>query len=257
MGFTRRAGATRFTHACLGDLVREFPEAVPQLLLPPPLPMALLAADDAPSSSTAGSTASGTAASPGGTTALVFGREEGGLTEQELRLVSHACAIPSGRLQPSLNLSHAVAVILAEVGARNAQRFNVMSPDILLNWLHAPFDCDQCFNRRAEPGSFSQDSHRGTGMLCHESVAGAASVTPGRQSTSLQAAIDKPDTGSTYATVSEVEFLFQKIAAIAEASGVRSVPATAFLHSCCLPAHVCIPQMTVLMLTLSLTPALS
>ena len=41
-------------------------------------------------------------------------REETGLTEAELSLCSHACALPTGRLQPSLNLSHAVAVVLAQ-----------------------------------------------------------------------------------------------------------------------------------------------
>ena len=51
-------------------------------------------------------------------------------------------------------------------------------------------------------------------MLSEEAAAGTVSVMPGRQSIPSQAATDKPD--STYATVSEVEFLFQKIAAIAE-----------------------------------------
>ncbi len=50
--------------------------------------------------------------SAAGVTALVFGREESGLQESELRLCSHACAIPTGRIHPSMNLSHAVAVVL-------------------------------------------------------------------------------------------------------------------------------------------------
>ncbi len=50
---------------------------------------------------------------PIGVTALVFGREENGLSEDELRRCSHACALPTGRLQPSMNLSHAVAVALS------------------------------------------------------------------------------------------------------------------------------------------------
>ena len=41
-------------------------------------------------------------------------REESGLTEAELALCSHSCAIPSGRRQPSLNLAAAVAVVLAQ-----------------------------------------------------------------------------------------------------------------------------------------------
>ena len=50
---------------------------------------------------------------PAGVTALVFGREESGLTEAELRLCAHACAIPTGRMQASMNLSHAVSVVLS------------------------------------------------------------------------------------------------------------------------------------------------
>ncbi len=98
VGFTRRAGSTRFTHASIGDMLHLFPDAIPQLLPSPFLRPG--------SSSEAGAS---------GVTALVFGREESGLTESELRLVSHACAIPSGRVQPSLNLSHAVSVVLSDV----------------------------------------------------------------------------------------------------------------------------------------------
>ena len=50
-----------------------------------------------------------------GKVALVFGREESGLTESELSLCTHSCSIPTGTLQPSLNLSHAVCVILAQL----------------------------------------------------------------------------------------------------------------------------------------------
>eukprot|EP01025_Chloroclados_australasicus_P036751 TRINITY_DN3743_c0_g1_i1.p1 TRINITY_DN3743_c0_g1~~TRINITY_DN3743_c0_g1_i1.p1 ORF type:complete len:364 (+),score=35.60 TRINITY_DN3743_c0_g1_i1:326-1417(+) len=50
--------------------------------------------------------------------ALVFGREESGLTAEETAACSHLCAIPTGRTQPSMNLSHAVAVILAQIFAR-------------------------------------------------------------------------------------------------------------------------------------------
>lgn len=41
-------------------------------------------------------------------------REEAGLSEAELSLCSHACALPTGRLQPSMNLSHAAAVVLSQ-----------------------------------------------------------------------------------------------------------------------------------------------
>jgi tRNA C32,U32 (ribose-2'-O)-methylase TrmJ len=48
----------------------------------------------------------------------VFGREESGLSEAEVRLCAHACALPTGRIQPSMNLSHAVGVVTAELFAR-------------------------------------------------------------------------------------------------------------------------------------------
>ena len=48
----------------------------------------------------------------------MFGREESGLTEAELRLCAHACAIPTGRIQGSMNLSHAVAVVLSSLFER-------------------------------------------------------------------------------------------------------------------------------------------
>ena len=41
-------------------------------------------------------------------------REESGLSDAELALCSHSCAIPSGRRQPSLNLAAAAAVVLAQ-----------------------------------------------------------------------------------------------------------------------------------------------
>jgi tRNA C32,U32 (ribose-2'-O)-methylase TrmJ len=56
-----------------------------------------------------------------GQTALVFGREESGLTEAELRLSAHSCAIPTGRIQGSMNLSHAVAVVLCGLFERRLQ----------------------------------------------------------------------------------------------------------------------------------------
>jgi TrmH family RNA methyltransferase len=95
VGLTRRGGATRVTHESLDALEAAFPGTV----LPP-------------------QSAADAAASP--PIALVFGREESGLTESELRLCSHACAIPTGRVHSSMNLSAAVAVTLAWLFARRA-----------------------------------------------------------------------------------------------------------------------------------------
>lgn len=47
--------------------------------------------------------------------ALLFGNEETGLTEAELRPCTHLCLIPTAEAMPSMNLSHAVAVILSRL----------------------------------------------------------------------------------------------------------------------------------------------
>jgi tRNA/rRNA methyltransferase len=47
--------------------------------------------------------------------ALVFGREDHGLTNHELLLSQRVISLRSGEAYPSLNLSHAVAVVLHEV----------------------------------------------------------------------------------------------------------------------------------------------
>jgi tRNA (cytidine32/uridine32-2'-O)-methyltransferase len=46
---------------------------------------------------------------------LVFGNEETGLTDEELIPCSQFCRIPTGESLPSMNLSHAVAVVTARV----------------------------------------------------------------------------------------------------------------------------------------------
>lgn len=115
-------------HASIAQLLARFPAAIPALL---PAGCAAGGAAAAGDSSAAPNTAAGAAGAGGaaaaqgrtaapcsaalGTVALVFGREESGLLESELSLCSHACAIPSGRAQPSLNLSHAAAVVLSQL----------------------------------------------------------------------------------------------------------------------------------------------
>eukprot|EP00890_Picochlorum_soloecismus_P006224 jgi/Picsp_1/6602/NSC_03945-R1_trna rrna methyltransferase len=46
---------------------------------------------------------------------LVFGREENGLLDEEISLCHHAVSIPSNKAFASLNLSHAVAVVLSRL----------------------------------------------------------------------------------------------------------------------------------------------
>ncbi len=46
---------------------------------------------------------------------LVFGREKNGLTNEEIDLCDAVCSIPTAPDFPSLNLSHAVAIVLYEI----------------------------------------------------------------------------------------------------------------------------------------------
>ncbi|GBF88323.1 hypothetical protein Rsub_01035 [Raphidocelis subcapitata] len=61
--------------------------------------------------------------SGGGRVALVFGREEFGLSDEEVRACALACELPMGRLSESLSLSHAAAIALAALfGAAEGQQ---------------------------------------------------------------------------------------------------------------------------------------
>ncbi len=52
-----------------------------------------------------------------GKIALVFGREDNGISRDEILQCTHVCSIPSSSDCPSLNLSHAVAVVLSHLFA--------------------------------------------------------------------------------------------------------------------------------------------
>lgn len=95
IAFTRRAGKGRITYPCLRALTTAFPS----------LPQQLLFNDNEDDSDT----------DCGNNVALVFGREESGLLDTEVQLCAHACCIPSSPRFPSLNLSHAVGVVMANV----------------------------------------------------------------------------------------------------------------------------------------------
>ncbi|KAF8073105.1 hypothetical protein HT031_000766 [Scenedesmus sp. PABB004] len=98
---------------------------VPSLLAHPdvrraltqPLAPAAAAAAAAPAG---GRTAAGGGSDGGGggggpRVALVFGREEYGLSDAEVAACDVACAISIGRLQESLSLSHSVSIVLAQL----------------------------------------------------------------------------------------------------------------------------------------------
>ena len=48
--------------------------------------------------------------------AIIFGREDRGLTNSELLLANKIFKIPTSQNNPSLNLSHAVSIVLYEIG---------------------------------------------------------------------------------------------------------------------------------------------
>ncbi|GIL89509.1 hypothetical protein Vretimale_1925 [Volvox reticuliferus] len=293
IGFTRRAGATRVTHASLSHLLAEFPWAL-ALHTPPPLrsPLtdasafsATVAAKDLPvfsapspppnrlgqpalrqmdpTSPSPEREGDGLAdASCSGerhpfATALVFGREESGLTETELRLCSHACAIPTGRLQPSMNLSHAVAVVLAELFSRRCGLMKIASPAEVAQ-AAVGIDGDSCGDRNGEeqllrlqtvPTGTDHEAQLLTWSNSGVRSAGGVQVTASQawscmtaSSTSETsadnvgaAAASVPSDGRDIsssggrlldasllpASAQEVDLLVQKVAAVAEAVGMR------------------------------------
>ncbi|GAX85589.1 hypothetical protein CEUSTIGMA_g13004.t1 [Chlamydomonas eustigma] len=255
VGFTRRAGATRYTHASIGDMLYQFPDAITQLtvaahtpqtasVLPPWRSSTAHSLQDSPFSSTKATAI----------TALVFGREESGLTEQELRLVRHACAIPSGRIQPSLNLSHAVAVVLSECFCRaTLLRDEVLAAstsgrgagrDEAAHQLHSSFQATASSDPSAEVLQGAQLSHTSSSqdqasMDIFESQPqptvkpeaeprsnGSAldprwfwgQISPRALAVSIEGTMPGP---LEVATASELEVLLKKVAAVAEAVGVK------------------------------------
>lgn len=64
------------------------------------------------------------AQSPANRVALVFGREDRGLHTSELDLCQFFVTIPTHNAYPSMNLSHAVALVLYEIGKGKADRGN-------------------------------------------------------------------------------------------------------------------------------------
>ena len=56
--------------------------------------------------------------------AIVFGREDRGLTNSELLLANKAFYIPTSQNNPSLNLSHAVSIVLYELNKSSKKNLN-------------------------------------------------------------------------------------------------------------------------------------
>lgn len=64
-----------------------------------------------------------------GRVAVVFGPEESGLTDEEIRQCSDIITLPVSEAMPSLNLSHAVAIVLGRVFEECATRSPAQSVD--------------------------------------------------------------------------------------------------------------------------------
>ncbi|KAG2498757.1 hypothetical protein HYH03_003496 [Edaphochlamys debaryana] len=214
IGFTRRAGAARLVHASIGHLAAEFPWTL----------------------SGAGGGEGPTGSGPAPVTALVFGREESGLTEAELRLCSHACAIPTGRLQPSMNLSHAVSVVLAELFSRRSGLLAVgpaSAPPSSGSGLKQGADAaSTAAADGAQPASADRSepaAHLNTGSDAAGSAGGGtAELSEGGDSAAAgRLAPAGPgggsagaDPGLQPASAREVELLLEKAAAVAAAVGI-------------------------------------
>ena len=56
--------------------------------------------------------------------AIIFGREDRGLTNSELLLANKIFNIPTSQNNPSLNLSHAVSIVLYELSKSSRRNFN-------------------------------------------------------------------------------------------------------------------------------------
>jgi tRNA/rRNA methyltransferase len=56
--------------------------------------------------------------------AIIFGREDRGLTNSELLLANKTFYIPTSQNNPSLNLSHAVSIVLYELNRSSKRKFN-------------------------------------------------------------------------------------------------------------------------------------
>lgn len=85
---------------------------------------------------------------PGTATAIVFGPEPSGLTNQELALASLLVRVPTAPVQPTLNLSQAVVIVAYELFA--ARAFGIAEP------RPAP-------QNAADPGSAIEPEPRATG----------------------------------------------------------------------------------------------
>ena len=111
IGFARQTGNTRLVHGSLSQLLQTFPDTMPALL------------DSNTDSSLQ------TSAAADRRTALVFGREESGLTAHELSLCTHSCSIPTGQASrfASVAMAHMQQQGAAAAPMRTVHAFQLRS----------------------------------------------------------------------------------------------------------------------------------
>lgn len=232
IGFTRRSGSVRDTHASLRHLLAAYPHALPLVPLPPPVASPPHALND-PGGGDQGKDPMATA-SHGCVTALVFGREESGLSEEELRLCTLFCAIPTAASrQASMNLSHAVAVVLAQMYERRAlpeapgsapasARSDVASPSVVAPPAAAaplPLAAAATAERGLEGAASGVPAVGGSSVSDSGGASSSGGGSGGGRAGSSGAGYDRPDAALLPAAAAAVEALLSKVAAIAAAAG--------------------------------------
>jgi hypothetical protein len=125
---------------------------------------------------------------------------------------SYACAIPTGRLQPSMNLSHAVSTVLAECYSRRCGLLDVATAPTAVAAADAAVG-EGGFPALPLPAPGDADSAAAAPT--------ASSHTPGGQR--LLPAVQA---GQQPADAQELELLLQKAAAVAQAAGLSGAEAS-------------------------------
>jgi tRNA/rRNA methyltransferase len=85
-----------------------------------------------------------------GRVALVFGREDNGISRDEILCCTHVCSLPSSDACPSLNLSHAVAVVLSRLFALQPQKAESGENAVAVNESELPATADAIDELMAE-----------------------------------------------------------------------------------------------------------
>ena len=96
-----------------------------------------------------------TAAYKGRNIHIVFGREENGLTNEEIDMCDLICTIPSSEIFPSINLSHAVMIILYELSGIKDGKSGIIPAGrnefgSMLDSIYGAFEAMSFFNPNEE-----------------------------------------------------------------------------------------------------------